>query len=276
MNCQLLLTPYQMDWRVPKIEDARAYTERFYNSSLSLDRPGEATLVSLFSSEEFQRRVNGLIDGKIGLIMSNFEEYTPFPVLQMPEMSTTVLEAFETSVKMFDRGMTLFVTYSVYDNPGVSRNQRLVNIVGANNQITRYQAFNKLTSELYVNSHWNQLIAYHPRTGDFVPLMMPVIRTKNLPFVMALRRHRLRIPLHFIEIHVSEYLSGKLLDYEALRKLYRKDLYWSLLNRKMRIIEKSPKEMSKYIYRPEAKFASITELKEEMKEVWKETQKRLK
>jgi hypothetical protein len=257
--------------RVPSKQDAIAFINASkYGVMPWNDRGGPIPLTSLFSTEEFQKQMIGRVTSmSVSYIYTNFEEYTPLEMVIYPNMTTGVLESFETSVKMFDRGIMLGITREKHGPE--SRRLAMSHLKSNFTSTNRNCMFHKMRSNLYVCSQWNQLLALDIQKNELIPLIMPVVRTRNIPFMMAVRRHSLSLPKSMVEIHVSEQLAGKHSDFEVLRKLYRKELYWELLERQIRIVEKSSDEMSKYLYKPQMKFSSITEMKEESEQVWKQT-----
>lgn len=257
--------------RVPNIDDAKAYVAATKYGTVHHDRGGLVPLPSLFSTVEFQKQVvSRTRPDTINYIYTNFEEYTPLELVMNTDLATTVLESFPTSVKMFDRGMVLAVS-RVKRPSSIGRNNLLADLITNMDSFSRNLLFCKMTDDLYIYSQWNQILLYKVRNRELLPLMLPVVKTANLPFIMALRRHNIALPKSLMELHVSEHLSGKHSEFEMLRKWYRKTVYWRILDSKLRIIDKSQAEMSRYVFKPQVKFSSIREMKQEAEEAWKQT-----
>lgn len=199
-------------------------------------------------------------------LLTNLGEYVPLIMTTNINVKPTlILEGFQSSMKMFDRGAAYPV---IWDRSGVKRNA-LEHMERSFFQYGDSQSCYETSVTNWTKSNCLMLAVKDLTYKRTRILLCGVIKNEDYKFVMSLRRHNKPIPRSLVTILQDEEFDTTSFQFPAVRSFYRTRLREKLWETNV-LIERVPRTvMDSLIYRPDKKYTSFDELKEDAKANWR-------
>lgn len=199
-------------------------------------------------------------------LLTNLGEYVPLIMTtNIIVTPSQLIESFQSSMRMFDRGAAYPL---IWDRASVRRNALAEMEKAFFSYNDTLQCFE--TSPAYHTRSNSLLLAVRPRNSDKSRIVMcGVIKNEDYKFVMALRRHNKPIPRSLITILQDEDFDTTSFEFPATRQFYRTRVKDKLLEAKVRIDRVPRTVLEELIFKPDKKFESFDEMKEDGKANWR-------
>lgn len=199
-------------------------------------------------------------------LITNLGEYVPLimatNIIVKPNQ---IIEGFLSSMKMFDRGA---VYPLVWQRSSMVRNAiRMMEreFFSYNDRFACYET---------TTTHWTRsnslTLAIRSLTNHKTKIVIcGVIKREDFKFVMSLRRHNKPIPRSLITVLQDEDFDSIDFECQAVRNFYRRHLKEKLSLAGI-LIKRVPRTvMEALIFRPDKRFSSFDELKEDSQANWR-------